>query len=152
MASEEYDKLVVLEVPIYHIEFLGGYLLVAGAGGGKKYGVRNYFMSFKIKNSLISKEPSNKIEFSTEIPYYIKAVPLNLTCILCLNDYINVYSLDNNNGNLTQISTIKILDYSTPDIYLSVFSLDFDINNPSYKNNKNKIELAASGNTEGLIK
>jgi len=140
MAQTEFDKLIVLEVPIYDIEYLGGYMLVAGAGGGKKYGVRNYFMSFKVASNKIAKEPSGKVEYSTEIPYYIKGIPKNNTAVVCLSDSIIMYSLDINSGQLTELNKVKLLEFSSPDLYLTMFNFD------------DTYTYAACGNTDGLIK
>lgn len=137
--SNKYDKLIVLDIPIYCVEFMSGFILVVGAGGGQKYGVKNLLMTYKMNQNKICQTASCTIEYETEIPYFIKCIKELNIAVICLSDTIISYILNTNTGELKQVSSTKILEYKTTDIYLTTISFD-----ETYKK-------AAFGSSEGLL-
>lgn len=140
MSEEKYDKSVVLEVPIYSIDYLKGFLLVVGAGGGKKFGVRNFLLSMKIKNNKICQEPVHKVEYENDFPIFVKTINKNNTCLVCLGGNVVIYSIDINNGSIKEINNIKIQCSSSEDIFLTTLSF-----------NENLSQIAF-GNSVGMIR
>lgn len=122
--NSEYNNLVLFDVPITSIDYLGNFLIISGGGGGKKFGVKNFMNSYNVKNNLISKVVSFSHEFKTEIPNFIKAIKSFNLILVCLTNCISVFSMDLNTGSMNYLEDITITNYTTDEIYLSTLTLD----------------------------
>jgi hypothetical protein len=129
-----------LEQPIFCLCVLKDYVLVASGGGGKKFGVRNKIVSYKITNNKFSDEICHSAEFDKEIPVFISSYEdLNLFCT-CIDNMTVFYTLDVTSGEFAEACRVKVMDFFDADIYQSVSRLD------------NKGTYFASGGTDGMLK
>ena len=130
-----------LEQPIFCLCVLKDYVLVASGGGGKKFGVRNKIVSYRIINdSKFSEEICHFAEYEKEIPVFISSYePLNLFCT-CIDNMTVFYNLDVSTGVFNEICRLKVMDFFDGDIYQSVCRLD------------NKGKFFAGGTTDGNLK
>ena len=124
--STPFVNPIVAEVPVNCIDYLNGYILAVGGGGGKKYGVRNYLWSYKIKNELISSSPTNTHEFPDNcLPLLIKAVNKTDTFCVGLNHDIFLYSLNSDDGSFNQLFKINIISNTqNHDLYINCLNFD----------------------------
>jgi hypothetical protein len=128
-----------LDQPIFCLCVLKDFILVASGGGGKKFGVRNQIISFKLTDNKFS-NICHQVEFEKEIPVFISSNDeTNLFCA-CIDNITVFYLLDVNNGTFKEIKRLTVMDYFDPDVYLSVCRLD------------NKGKYFASGSTDGILK
>lgn len=112
---------IVVEEPIHSITYSNNFIIAAAGGGGKKFGVKNYLYSFRIKKDKISDKPTNRVEFD-QLPYVVKAFHnTNILCV-CLANKIELYNLNISDGSMTKIIE-KSLITSTND-YLSAAATD----------------------------
>jgi WD40 repeat protein len=121
------SKFKWLEAPIYAINTINSYLLIACGGGGKKYGVRNYIYSYKINKDGFSEEPIYSIEYPTEIPLWISTYEVkeyNFFAV-CMDNKTLFYKMDIQSGSFKEMyQLITMSFYNADQIYQSVCSFD----------------------------
>lgn len=122
--TSEFNNLVLFDVPITSIDYLGNYLIISGGGGGKKFGVKNFMNTYLVKNKLVSKVVCFSHEFKTEIPNYIKSLKSHNLILVCLTNSILIFSIDLNTGAMNNIQEIVVSNNTNEEIYLSTLSID----------------------------
>jgi hypothetical protein len=141
MSTKIGPRFKYLDQPIFCLCVLKDYVLLASGGGGKKFGVPNVIVSYKIINdSQFSDNICHTAEFEKEIPVFISSYDmLNLFCT-CIDNLTVFYNLDNSNGVFEEIFRLKVMDFFDADTYQTVCRLD------------NKGQYMASGTTDGILK
>jgi len=129
-----------LEQPIFCLCVLKDYVLVASGGGGKKFGVRNKIVSYKLTDNKLSDDICHQEEFEKEIPVFISSCEASNLFCTCIDNVTVFYLLDPINGKFKELKRLCAMDYFDPDIYQSVCRLD---SNGSF---------FASGSTDGVLK
>ena len=133
-------RFTYLEQPIFCLCVIKDYILVASGGGGKKFGVRNKIVSYRIIDDFKFSDAIHFAEFDKEIPVFISSYePLNLFCT-CIDNMTVFYTLDCSTGVFNEIMRLKVMDFFDGDVYQSVCRLD------------NKGKYFASGTTDGILK
>ena len=123
--SNTFINPIVCEVPVNCIDYLNGYILAVGGGGGKKFGVRNYLWSYKIKGHLILKNPSNTLEYPDNcLPLLIKSINKTASFIVTLNYDINLYSLNISDGSFIEFQKINIIKCNNTSQYITSLSFE----------------------------
>ncbi len=140
MSDKIGGRFKYLEQPIFCLCTLNDFILVAGGGGGKKFGVRNKILSYKLINNQMSDEPCHTVEFEKEIPVFISSFePYNIFST-CVDNITIFYKLDSATGVFSEIYRFKVMEFYNDDLYQSVCRF----------NNNGK--LFASGSTDGTLK
>lgn len=136
------SRMLIIEMPIFSIGSLSSFLIIAAGGGGKKFGVRNKILSYKISTSksINSEEPAYSIEYEKEIPVHVSTIEKYMMFGVCLNNLCIVYSLDPSNGSFVEKFKLSVMDYHDSDTYLERFYFD------------PQGDLALAGCSDGMLK
>lgn len=118
-----------LEQPIFALGVLNDYVIIASGGGGKKYGVRNKILSYKIiEDKGFSEEPSHVVEFAQEIPVYIHTNEKTNYFCTCIDNLTVLYELNIQSGQFNEIFRLRVLEYFDLDVYLNLAKFDISGN------------------------
>ena len=99
-----YDNKIVLESPIFGIDYIGNYIVAICGGGGKKFGVRNYLLSYQINKDKISKDAIYKLDYGDKLATFIKSMNKNNIFIVCFDSCSITYSIELGTGEVKEIS------------------------------------------------
>ncbi len=115
-----YDDRIVLESPIFGIDYIKGYIIAICGGGGKKVGVRNYLQIHKITKEKIVSQPIYKLEYENRLPLFIKSFNKHDFFCVCFDDCTIFYNIDISSGEVIENKEIKVDKLNN----LSILSLD----------------------------
>jgi len=135
------SRLIKLDQPIFCLCLIKDFLIVASGGGGKKFGVRNKIVSYKIiNNSKISEMPSHWIEFEIGIPVFISSLDSFNLFSTCMDNVTVMFKFNTRDGTFDEVSRIVVSNYYDTDVYQSVCRFD------------NKGVYLGTGTTDGVLK
>jgi len=129
-----------LKYPIFAVCIIGNYIVVAGGGGGKNFGVRNKVQSFEVKGGKLKAEPVYEIEYNDEIPVFIGSNPTLGLITTCINNLVVIYDFDAKDGSFVENLRLKVIEFYDHDLYANLNKFNEDNS------------LLAVGNTDGSLK
>jgi hypothetical protein len=102
--STSFDSKIVLESPIFGIDYIGNFIVAICGGGGQKFGVKNYLLSYQIKKDKIAKDPIYKLDYGDKLAIFIKSMNKNNIFIVCFDTCSITYSIDLGTGVVIELS------------------------------------------------
>jgi hypothetical protein len=140
MSRKPGPRFKYLEQPIFCLCTLKDFVLIASGGGGKKFGVGNQIISYKILTNNQFSDVCHFAEFDKEIPVFISSFELLNVFSTCVDNITIFYKINITTGVFDEIFRLQVMDIYDADLYQSVCMFD------------NKGALFATGTTDGILK
>lgn len=109
--------------PVIGLFIINNYLIVASGGGGKKFGLRNKLLSYRLSLKGISEVIYEK-EID-EMPVFISGLQTHSLFCVCMSNQSLFYSL-NDKGEFNEVNKIATLDIKSKEIFQSVCQMSSD--------------------------